>query len=301
MRGRVKIIFILFCFSVVFAQKRILIRCDDIGLCHSVNVAAEKLVEAGIRYSASVMTVCPWFEEAVKVLKDEKSVSVGVHLTLTCEWKFYKWGPIAGKYVVPSLVNRDGYFSPTVRDFVGNNPVIREAEVELREQIKRALEAGLKIDYVDYHMGAAIATPELQELVYKLAREYKVGISRCFGEVSHDNIWGTPIELKLDSLIAIVDNINDDKVHLIVIHPSMNYPEMDMMEDINSELMYSSEGKSVVGEHRSAELEALLSPKFREALKGNNIKLINYRDLISEVGLDSMKKPEDLLKHYIVR
>jgi len=81
----------------------------------------------------------------------------------------------------------------------------------------------------------------------------------------------------------------------------MNYPEMDMMEDINSELMYSSEGKSVVGEHRSAELEALLSPKFREALKGNNIKLINYRDLISEVGLDSMKKPEDLLKHYIVR
>jgi len=214
------------------------------------------------------MTVCPWFEEAVKVVKDKENVSVGVHLTLTCEWKFYKWGPIAGKYVVPSLVNRDGYFFPTVRDFVGNNPVIREAEIELREQIKRALEAGLKIDYVDYHMG---------------------------------NIWGTPIELKLDSLIAIVDNINDDKVHLIVIHPSMNYPEMDMMEDINSELMYSSEGKSVVGEHRSAELEALLSPKFREALKGNNIKLINYRDLISEVGLDSMKKPEDLLKHYIVR
>jgi len=62
----------------------------------------------------------------------------------------------------------------TVRDFVGNNPVLREAEVELREQIKRALEAGLKIDYVDYHMGAAIATPELQELVYKLAREIRL-------------------------------------------------------------------------------------------------------------------------------
>ena len=62
-------------------KKTILIRCDDIGMCHAVNMAAQKLIAKNIPFSASVMVCCPWFNEAVEILKDNPEVSVGVHLT----------------------------------------------------------------------------------------------------------------------------------------------------------------------------------------------------------------------------
>ena len=51
------------------------------------------VVEAG---AASVMTACPWFLEAARILREHAHVSVGVHLTLNSEWQSYKWGPVLG-------------------------------------------------------------------------------------------------------------------------------------------------------------------------------------------------------------
>jgi|GEM_PF-3796622 len=43
------VIMILLWITVSMAQPKLLIRCDDIGMCHSVNVAMEKLIETGRR------------------------------------------------------------------------------------------------------------------------------------------------------------------------------------------------------------------------------------------------------------
>ncbi|MEO7983121.1 MAG: ChbG/HpnK family deacetylase, partial [Bacteroidota bacterium] len=77
---------ILFLFSLrSFSQKEnkipILIRCDDIGMCHSVNMAAKQVLETGIPVSMSVMVPCSWFPEAVEMLKQYPNVSIGIHLT----------------------------------------------------------------------------------------------------------------------------------------------------------------------------------------------------------------------------
>src|SRR6185369_14801752 len=88
----------------------ILIRCDDIGMCHSVNMAAERVLKTGIPVSMSVMVPCPWFTEAVDLLKKYPNVSVGIHLVLNSEWKNYRWGPVAGARAVPSLVDSLGNF-----------------------------------------------------------------------------------------------------------------------------------------------------------------------------------------------
>ena len=167
--------------SVLYAQNvktEVLIRCDDIGMCHSVNMAIEKVLETGMPVSTSVMVPCPWFSEAVEILKKYPNASIGIHLTLNSEWKQYRWGPVAGAKAVPSLVDSVGLFFPSRSLLFGNNPKLSEIETELRAQIEKAIHAGLKIDYLDYHMSAAVQTPETRAIVEKLAAEYHLAISR---------------------------------------------------------------------------------------------------------------------------
>jgi predicted glycoside hydrolase/deacetylase ChbG (UPF0249 family) len=123
------------------------------------------------------MVPCAWFDEAVNLLKDKSEITVGIHLTLNSEWKNYKWGPVAGKSLVPTLVDSLGYFFPSRAAFFANNPEPGEVEIELRAQIEKAIKSGLKISYLDYHMGTAVDRPDLRKIVEKLADEFKLGIS----------------------------------------------------------------------------------------------------------------------------
>ena len=93
-------------------KPELLIRCDDIGMSHSANLALAEMIQTNIPFSASVMFTCPWYQEAVEMLKDNPQVAVGIHLTLNAEWKNYRWGPVLGMKAVPSLVDSCGYFFP---------------------------------------------------------------------------------------------------------------------------------------------------------------------------------------------
>lgn len=263
----------------------LLIRCDDIGMCHTVNMAAQQMIQTGIPFSASVMFVCPWYQEAVEILKNHPEVSVGVHLTLNAEWKNYRWGPIIGKVAAPSLVDSCGYFFPSRALFFANNPELQEIALELRAQIERALQSRLPIDYLDYHMGTAVATPELRALVEKLAQEYHLGISRYFGEVDLKSIYSVPVKLKTDSLAAIIRRLDSGPIQLAVFHIGKDTPEMNALIDLNTF------GLPQMSRHRQAELAALCAKKFRNSLTKKNIQLTTYRDLVSTIGLENMRAP----------
>lgn len=268
-------------------QKLLLIRCDDIGMCHAVNMAAKKLIESGMVFSVSVMFTCAWYQEAAVILKEHPEISVGVHLTLNSEWGNYRWGPVLGKAMVPSLVDSTGYFFPSRAKLFANSPKIGEIEKELRAQIDRALNSGLRIDYLDHHMGAAGQTAELRQLLVRLAKEYRLGISRYFGEKYDNSIYFAAIENKTDSLVADINKLEPGINNLFVFHIGLDTPEMAAMYDLNSF------GLPDMSKHRDAELKALCSPEFKKSLVNNNIKLITYRDLISKVGLNSLKIPGD--------
>ena len=47
----------------------LLIRTDDVGMSHSVNMGMQQLVKTGLPVSVSVLFVCPWYQEAVEILK----------------------------------------------------------------------------------------------------------------------------------------------------------------------------------------------------------------------------------------
>lgn len=267
-------------------KKSILIRCDDIGMCHSVNVAAKQVLETGMPVSMSVMVPCPWFSEAAEMLKQYQNVSIGIHLTLNSEWKQYRWGPVAGAGTVPSLVDSAGSFFPSRSKLFGNNPKLSEIETELRAQIEKAKDAGLKIDYLDYHMGAAVQTPETRAIVEKLAAEYKLGISRYFGENEISGwYFATPAD-KLDSMKLSLTNTKNGSANLMVIHVGLEKPEMNAMEDLNPF------GPKEMSRHRQGELNALISRSLQKILQQEKYRLINYGMLIKEKGLSAMKKPE---------
>ena len=265
----------------------LLLRCDDLGMCHAVNMAGKQVMESGIPVSFSVMFACPWYQEAVDFLKQHSSVSVGNHLTLNAEWKNYRWGPVAGRSAVPSLVDSLGYFFPSRAAFFANKPKIQEVEKELRAQIERAMSTGLRIDYLDYHMGAAVSTPELRSLVEALAAEYGLAISRYFGETDVEGLYATPPASKTDTLVMLVRNLQPGPTRLLVFHIGIETPEMDALVDLNSF------GLPEMSKHRHAELNALLSPEFHQVLKQKIVRLITYRDLIQSVGLKNMKRPPE--------
>lgn len=267
------------------SQKKLLIRCDDIGMSHSVNLAAQELIETGLIFSASVMFPCAWYQEGVDLLKAHPEITVGIHLTLNAEWKNYRWGPVAGKDKVPSLVDENGYFFPSRAAFFANNPKLDEVETELRAQIERAIKSSLKITYVDYHMGTAVDKPEMRKIVEKLAGEYKLGISRYFGEVELKNMYSDDIAAKKDSLYGRLSEMKAGEVNLLVCHIGKDNDELRAMNDMNSF------GLTEMSKHRNAELNALKIAKKENIFELNNIRLVNYNDLVEEIGLDKMKSP----------
>lgn len=284
----------LFIFSAVIPataqnneSKKLLIRTDDMGFTHAANMAAKDLMEAGIPFSVSVMFACAWYQEAVEILKEHPEVSVGVHLTLNAEWKRYRWGPVLGKEAVPSLVDSCGFFLPSREKFYLNEPTLEDIEKELRAQIDRAVNSGIRIDYVDYHMGTAVGIPEHRAIVEKLADEYGLAISRYFGEEDSDNMYSEPPDQKQAKLIDILDSLDAGKTYLLVTHVIHDTPEAQALIDLNSF------GLENMSKHRRAELDALLSDEFQKALIRNKIELITYRELIEQQGLENMKSPVD--------
>ena len=264
----------------------VLIRCDDLGMCHAVNMAARQVLDMGFPVSCSVMFACPWYQEAVELLRHYPNASVGIHLTLNAEWRNYRWGPVSGRSAVPSLVDSLGYFFPSRATFFAHKPKLNEIETELRAQIERAKQSGVRIDYVDYHMGTAVDRPELRALVESLAKSYGLGISRYFGESDVEGVYSAPIASKTDTLLARTRSLPGSSINLMVFHVGLQSPEMDALEDLNSF------GPRDMSKHRESELKALTSLSFQQLLQSKHVRLTSYREVIEETGLPAMKRPE---------
>jgi chitin disaccharide deacetylase len=263
----------------------LLIRSDDAGMSHSVNLGLQRLIESGLPVSISVMFPTPWYQETVELLKRHPSVSAGIHLTLNSEWKNYRWGPVLGRTAVPSLVDAEGYFFPSADTLYKNRPDLREVERELRAQIERALRSGLRIDYVDYHMGTVMRYPEFREITERLAREFSLGMSGYFGETSHDPQYAAPPRAKLDSLLVMVNRL-EPGLNMVVTHVGIDDAELGALLDMNT-----SNPLPDMSKNRQGELDALTSPRFSAAIKARNIRLVTYRDLIQMHGLQVMRRP----------
>lgn len=179
-------VFVLFC--AVAQQKTIaerlgyskdirllIIHADDIGVSQSENAASINALEKGSVKSGSIMMPCPWVGDIAAYARSHPNADLGLHLTLTSEWKYYKWGTVTPVTQVPSLVNANGFlFSATDSFYAKAKP--DEVEKEIRAQIEKAKQFGIDPTHFDSHMGSLFMAPQYLQLLIKMGREYKVPV-----------------------------------------------------------------------------------------------------------------------------
>lgn len=153
-------------------QRVAVVHVDDVGMCHAANEGAFECLTNGVATCGSVMVPCPWFPEAAERARTNPGIDLGVHLVLNAEWAQYRWGPVAGRDRVRSLLDADGMLPRTTRE-VMQHAKPAEVEIELRAQIERALAAGIDVTHLDAHMGTAMMPPFVG-IYAKLAREYRL-------------------------------------------------------------------------------------------------------------------------------
>jgi predicted glycoside hydrolase/deacetylase ChbG (UPF0249 family) len=151
----------------------LILHADDVGMCWEANASTERYLEQGDIQSAAAMVPCPWFEDFARWAKANPKHDVGLHLTLTSEWKTYRWGPVAPREQVSSLLDDEGFLHRTVPAVVLKARP-EEVEAEIRAQVERSLELGLRPSHLDTHMGTLYAHTPFTRAYLKVAVDYGI-------------------------------------------------------------------------------------------------------------------------------
>ena len=154
-------------------KKVIILHADDAGMSEGANIAISQMLETGVIQSAAVMAPCPAADDFIDWAIDHPKADVGMHLTLTSEWKEYRWGPISPAEEVPGLIDPDGMFWHEVPDVVMHASP-EEVEKEIRAQIDKAIAMGYQPNHIDTHMGTLYGHPGYVEVFFKVAEYYGI-------------------------------------------------------------------------------------------------------------------------------
>ena len=154
-------------------DRLIIVNSDDFGLCHSSNLGTTLALEEGFATSASLLIAAPWSFEAIDWWKTHPQYSIGVEIALTSEWQNYRFGPMAPREKVPSLIDPDGCFWGNV-DLFKQHAQVEHAELEARTQIESVLRRGLSPTHYLNHMFSLASRPDMRQLYLRLLRDYKL-------------------------------------------------------------------------------------------------------------------------------
>ena len=255
----------------------LIINGDDFGMCHAINEGILRAMTEGIVSSTTLMTPCPWAFHAMDILHMHPEISFGIHLTLISEFGGYRWGPLASKDKVLSLLDESGNFFRVARkQEVVNRAQIDEVELEFRKQIEMVLNAHLAPTHLDWHVFDEGGRDDILDLSVGLAKEYGLAmrISRE-SSVARLQAEGLPTAeggmqntygLDPDQKAAVyTQRLRELPVGLSEwsVHPSLGNAEAQAMEPDNWRT-------------RRADYEFFTSPEAKTIVEEEGITLINF-------------------------
>jgi len=275
---------------------KLIVNADDFGYSWETTEGIIRVFEKGIVTSTTLIVNGFFFEKAVKYAKDNRRLSVGIHLNLT------SGKAISEKNRIFTIIQKNGIFWKNPLDLtmklISKKINTAHVERELEAQICRFLDTGLIPSHIDSH-GHVHLLPMILPIVIKIAHKYKIRRIRiplepllfnktlknyllnkaqfrilhlnllCLwamkiiekaGMVTTDSFYGTSFSGKLNKTVflSILDNIKTGVVE-IMCHPGVS-------------------NKSLWG-NLSDELELLSDSSMIAEIKKRNIDLISYNDL----------------------
>jgi chitin disaccharide deacetylase len=287
----------------------LILHVDDVGMSWDSNQGAIQAMEKGVANSLSVMMPCPWVPGFVRYIKEHPDTDAGLHLTLTSEWKDYRWPPLSGRPAVPGLVDSEGALWHSVEHVV-KNASADEVEIEIREQLKRARDMGFEPTHLDSHMGTLFATPQFLERYIKVGIEHKIPLMFPGGHntmIGRDRKVTAEMQMQLretgkfiwDAGLPVLDDLHN-------VSYDFEYPGGDHVSDAQLQKVATSRyietirelkpGVTMVimhctapsdvfryiansGRLRKADMLAMMDPAFKKFLKEEKIILTTWREL----------------------
>jgi predicted glycoside hydrolase/deacetylase ChbG (UPF0249 family) len=267
-------------------SKLLIVHADDLAVAHSVDAASFDALNKNAVTSASVMVPCAWLTEVASFAKNHADADLGLHLTLTSEWKADRWGPVESKEKVTTLLDPSGYLWPEALAAVRSLKP-EEAEREIRAQIERAIALGIHPSHLDSHMRVLFSTPELFAVYVKVAHEYKLPFlvvripnapAQLFSILSEKDVIldsvvmatpAVPANEWRDFYVNAVKNLKPGLTEMIV-HLGHDDAELQAVT-----LDHPDFGSA----WRQRDYDFVTSPEFKKALEENHVILVKWKDL----------------------
>ncbi|MCC0648763.1 chitin disaccharide deacetylase [Clostridioides sp. ZZV15-6598] len=241
---------------------KIIINADDFGYCEAVNYGIISAHNNGIVKSTSMMANMPGVEHGVKLLKENKDLNCGVHMTLSCG------RPLLSN--LKTIVDKEGFFIRRITDEIIKKMDYDEIYRELCAQIDRVKGLGVDISHLDSHHHIHTLV-NLKPVIEKIVNKYNLPIR-----------GGFEYDLEYSKIVPLIDSFYKENVSeeyfIKNIEEIMKYDVVDIMSHpaFLDDYILNSTSYAI---DRTKEHKILTSKKVREFLRENGLVISSYRDI----------------------
>ena len=267
--------------------KLLIVHADDLGEWHAVNAGSIRAFETGLVNSGSMMVPCPWFPEMAAWAKDHPEIDLGLHLTVTSERTAYRWGPVASRDRVPSLLDAQGYLRKIQVEAAASIDA-REAEIELRAQVERALSFGLTPTHLDSHQAVLYQRQDLFLALVRVSRAYGIPLGMAKNHLAEHPFMAEALGAEapvIDRAFDITPDVPPAKwgdwyeAEMRKIGPGITAMVMHIAK-ADDELRAATADRPTWGaEWRQRDLDFFTSDRFRALQKELGLTLVTWRQI----------------------
>ena len=269
-------------------SRLLILHFDDLGVAGPEDRSAWAARDSGLLISASVIVPGAKFQEVAAYARAHPDLDLGIHIALTSEWPSSRWGPIAPRESVPTLLGPDSLFRRVWED----STTIRwqDVERELHAQIDAARAAGIRPTHVDVHEYVLFSRgPVLFEILRRVAQSEGLPFLSAAEWVAGGKPMGRFPRgpLALARVVAIAPDVPPAgwaayyEEQIRALPPGVS--ELIVHAAADSTAMKSLTGERVNwgAAWRARDWAFVASPRFRRLLADEHIHLVTWRQIDS--------------------